>query len=281
MNIAPIYIRRIGLTAPGLLGWQNSMAVLTGHSQLDQQPLEKYKPRFLPANERRRATQMVRLAFSAAEDAVGIDPELAKDMSAIFASSGGDYTIVDQICRALCQDDKAVSPTQFHNSVHNSASGYWGIAVGSRAAASSLSAFDHTFAAGLIEAAANLAFDGLETLLVSYDVVPPEPLHGKRHIEIPFASALLLSATKTDDAIAKLTLSMDDIEGAPALSDVKSSSAGQLESQCCLPAIEALRLLNPAARCLPLLEAIANAKTANIVVNAAKHKQLTVLTEAC
>lgn len=276
MNIPPMYIRRVGLTAPGLLGWQNSVAVLNGHSELDQQPLEKYKPRFLPANERRRATEMVRLAFSAAEDAVGIDPEFAQNISSIFASSGGDYTIVDQICRALCEDDKAVSPTQFHNSVHNSASGYWGIAVGSRAAASSLSAFDHTFAAGLIEAAANLAFDGLQTLLVTYDVVPPEPLRAKRHIEIPFAAALLLSATKTDDAIAKLTLSMDDIE-----SDVAPSYVRQSESQCSSPTIEALRLLNPAARCLPLLEAIANAKTAIVILNAAKHRQLTMLTEAC
>ena len=46
----------------------------------------------------------------------------------------------------------SISPTRFHNSVHNAAAGYWGIATGATAAANALCAYDASFGAGLLEA---------------------------------------------------------------------------------------------------------------------------------
>src|SRR5690606_40428753 len=83
------------------------------------------------------------------EDLLRDNPVSIRRCAAVFASSGGDYPIIDQICKALCEPERLVSPTQFHNSVHNSAAGYWSIATGSRAPSTSISAFDDTFAAGL------------------------------------------------------------------------------------------------------------------------------------
>jgi hypothetical protein len=48
--------------------------------------------------------------------------------------------------------EKMVSPTLFHNSVHNTPAGYFSIATGIQTASVSLSAGDNTFSAGLIEA---------------------------------------------------------------------------------------------------------------------------------
>ena len=64
----------------------------------------------------------------------------------------GDIT--HQICEALARPEREVSPTSFHNSVHNAPAGYWSIATGSRLASTSICAYDVSFAAGLLEAAA-------------------------------------------------------------------------------------------------------------------------------
>ena len=48
--------------------------------------------------------------------------------------------------------ERLISPTRFHNSVHNAAAGYWGIATGATPAANALCADDASFGAGLLEA---------------------------------------------------------------------------------------------------------------------------------
>ncbi len=59
-----------------------------------------------------------------------------------------------------------MSPTQFHNSVHNAAAGYWSIAHGSRQPATCLGAHDWTWAAALLKAVAEVAATGAPVLLV-------------------------------------------------------------------------------------------------------------------
>ncbi len=237
-----IYVNAIGLVAPGLEGWEKGKAVLAGQTEYEATPLEKYKPQLLPPNERRRATELVRLAFRACEDTVsnGIDPS---QLATVFASSGGDYNIFDQICRTLKTLERGVSPTQFHNSVHNSAAGYWSIATKAHAASTSLSGFDATFAAGLLEAVSFVEVEGVDTLYAVFDIVPPMPLLANRKIDAPFAAGFVLSHTRTDNTLAAL-----DIE----LLDSDQESAMAIEQ------FEAIRLGNPSARGLPLLGAIAN-----------------------
>ena len=242
--MSPIFVDAIGLAAPGLVGWQMGRSVLAGDEPFKPQALDRYKPKLLPANERRRATNLIRLAFQAGEDAVLNDGIETTKTAAIFASSGGDYDIIDKICRVFSGPDRAVSPTQFHNSVHNSAAGYWSIATGSRAPSSSLSAFDFSFSAGLLEAVCFVTIEKLPTLLVVYDISPPPPLSEKRPVSYPFGSALLLSPQKTERSCASLTLRL-----------VPSGTIQ--ESTMHFDYLESVRMDNPAARCLPLLELLA------------------------
>lgn len=237
-----IYLDAIGLAAPGLPGWEDSQPVLRGQQPWQPQPLARYKPQRLPRNEARRATELVRLAFRVCEDlAEQTDNDLSQCAS-VFSSSGGDYPVVDHICRAVNESGRPVSPTQFHNSVHNAAAGYWSIATGCQAPSTSLAAYDDSFAAGLLEAAIQCSEDRQTTLLASYDVCPPEPLQAKRPITEPFGCALLLSPEASAESRASLRLT--------AIPPADNSLPRQAD-------LAVLWHANPAARSLPLLELLA------------------------
>jgi hypothetical protein len=98
-------------------------------------------------------------------------------LASVFASSGGDGQILHELLEALASAERQVSPTRFHNSVHNAPAGYWSIALRSHAPSTSLCCYDWSFAAGLLEAGAQCVTDGVSVLLVSYELPYPEPLH--------------------------------------------------------------------------------------------------------
>lgn len=253
------YLNAIGLAAPGLPGWSASSAVLRGQSAYDPVPLEKYKPELLPANERRRATELVRMAFRVCEELMAASAIPMAECASVFASSGGDYPIIDQICRSLCEPERLVSPTQFHNSVHNSAAGYWSIATGSRQPSTSLSAYDDSFAVGLLEAMCLCQQEQLPTLLAVYDIQPPAPLNNKRPIPVEFGVALLLTPNANEHSRARLQLQPTN--------SVTVSTAAQ-------PALEPLRRANPAARSLPLLELLARGDSGSVAFACANQLSL-------
>jgi len=257
-----IYINAIGLTAPGLTNWENSLPVLRDETNYQAEPLDRYKPMLLPANERRRATELVRLAFRVSEEATQNLEAQRATLASVFASSGGDYQIIDQICRALSMPERMVSPTQFHNSVHNSAAGYWSIATQSRAPSTSLSAYDYSFPVGLLEAATLVVTDNQPTLLVAYDTQPPSPLAEKRQITLPFATALVLAPAASEHTLAKLSLS--------------TITGQQSETTCQLATLETLRASNPAASSLPLLELLAKQQPGQISLALNPNQQLMV-----
>ena len=262
-----VYVNAVGLAAPGLEGWAQGCQVLAGEQPYTPQPLERYKPQLLPPNERRRATEVVRLAFRACEDAIdncNLDPAI---LAGVFASSSGDYPIVDQICRALRQPERAVSPTQFHNSVHNAPAGYWSIATGSRAPSTSLAGYDGSFSAGLLEAATQVALEGTPALMAAYDFPAPLPLLADRPIQNPFAVTLVLTAEPDDSSLASLTINPETEE--------------KNESQMEVPSMEAIRLDNPAARSLPLLKGLAMKKNCLLHLPLPSGQTLTVNLDPC
>ncbi|MDX1497789.1 MAG: beta-ketoacyl synthase chain length factor, partial [Salinisphaeraceae bacterium] len=206
MTALTVFIDAVGLAAPGMNGWPQGRAVLSGGEQYTAEDLPRYAPELLPPNERRRATAIGRLAFQSAEEAISELNGEAADLAAVFASSGGDTDIVNLICTSLATPERPVSPTHFHNSVHNAAAGYWSIATGSRQPSTSLSAFDGSFGAGLMEAAVLCASEAQPVLLVAYDSVPKEPLHEKRPLTADFSAALILRPQAGAQTQASLSL---------------------------------------------------------------------------
>jgi len=241
--MTPVYLDGIGLRAPGLDGWHNSSAVLRGVLPYRTLPLALATPQQLPANEKRRVTALVKLALNAAEEALRHSTLAGGALYSVLASASGDMAVIDRICTALIMPERAVSPTLFHNSVHNTPAGYWTIANQCRLPSTSLSAYDDSFGAGLVEAVTVSQAERTPVLLIAYDYPPPPPLATARPITAPFGTALLLSPRPTPASLARLTLSFDATD----------SAIDRLAE----PALERLRVANPAARSLPLLQAVA------------------------
>ncbi|HEX9810526.1 MAG TPA: beta-ketoacyl synthase chain length factor [Burkholderiales bacterium] len=240
----------IGIFGPGLAGWASSAALLGAAAPYRDTALPALEPALLPATERRRAGRTVQLAVHVAQQAMqGVQ---ADSVPTVFATSGGDLQTAHELCLALAQPEKMVSPTRFHNSVHNAAAGYWSIATGSRAPSTSISAYDSTFAAGLLEALCQAHAGADAVLLVAYDCPAPEPLHAKRPLPAPFGVSLLLSARAPAPARGRLRVSVEGNRPATELA---------------VPELEALRRQIPAARSLPLLSALARSKPDTVALD--------------
>lgn len=234
----PVYIKTLSLAAPGLIGLEQAMPVLTGKSQWQTSEFPKLIPQLLPANERRRVTSYIKLALHVADEANLAD----KALPAVFASSNGDFYITDHICNTLTMNPKYISPTQFHNSVHNAPSGYWAIAAKSPAASTSISTGDSTFSSGLLEAVTQVLCQKEDVLFVAYDYPATAPLDKFSDVTEAFATAFVLSLNKTDNNYGniKLNLSHDSKE----------------KSRCINTSLNTLQDSNPIAESLPLLEAL-------------------------
>jgi hypothetical protein len=253
-----IHISGIGLAAPGLAGWEEGQRCLAGETDYEATPLPRLTPEILPPNERRRTSPIMRLALAVAYEAA--------QLASVFASASGDMEIIHAICETLASSDPAISPTQFHNSVHNAPAGYWSIASKSRAPSTSLSAFDASFAAGLMEAATQVGLEGGSVLLAAYDVPPPFPISEARPVREPFGCALVLTQEASAASSACLTLEL-----------VKDQEETVLDHA----GLEALRRDNPAARALPLLKALAEGATARLVLPYLPGRQLLVECVPC
>ena len=122
-----VWVSGIGLWAPGASTWDAFRDVVSGGapSGASERPVADV----LPPNERRRAPESVLLAAAAAGQAVRMSGRDAATLPCVFASAHGDQVITDYMCQTLATAPLELSPTKFHNSVHNAPAGYWTIAT--------------------------------------------------------------------------------------------------------------------------------------------------------
>lgn len=243
-----VHVQGVGVYGPGLSGWAQAAEVLAGRQPLVMAPISLPPAEALPPAERRRAGVSIKLSFAAGFDAVRHAGADATTLRSVFTSSGGDGDNCHNILETLASADRAVSPTRFHNSVHNAPSGYWSIATACRATSTSLSAYDGSFAAGLLEAATQVRSAGEPCLLLAYDSPYPEPLGGVRVIAYPFGVAMVLSASQTAATMATLDLNL----------------GSQTPTRMADASLEAMRDGVPAARSLPLLQSLAQGRQESI-----------------
>lgn len=240
MNKLNVYIDAVGLCGPGLNSWEASSAVFRGELPYATAETVITPSNLLPAAERRRVGIAVKLAMACASDALNQSPYQASDLLSVFSSSGGDGDNCHTICEALASADRLISPTRFTNSVHNAPSGYWGIAAQAKPASTSLCAYDASFSAGFLEACTQCVTAQAPVLLIAYDTPYPEPLRATRPIAHSFGVAMVLSHIATTQSLAQLHVSLGRTEP----NEMHSAE------------LEALRRNVPAARSLPLLQAL-------------------------
>lgn len=245
-----VYLEGIGLLGPGLPGWSASLATLSGTTALRATPPDIPAPDGLPPAERRRVGMLVRMALAVGRESVAHSQRDATTLANVFSASSGDGDNCHAICEALAGPERVISPTRFHNSVHNAAGGYWGIAMKCMAPSTSLCAHDGSFAAGLLESAVQARTTRGATLLVASDAPYPEPLNAVRPMRTAFGVSLVVAAQRSARAFARLSLSLTD-----------DFPTGLPRAE-----MESLRLDSPAARALPLLQALASPATSTRVL---------------
>jgi hypothetical protein len=257
-------IQGIGVLGPGIADWPAAAAILRGESAYVSAPTVLPAPGVLPPAERRRAGRIIKLALAIGAEAVSRAGADARELPTVFSSSGGDGDNCHEICVTLASSDRQLSPTRFHNSVHNAAAGYWGIAYGCTQPSTALCANDGSFSAGLLEATAQLASGAPAVLLIAYDADYPPPLRAKRNIPDAFGTALLLIPRHARSEGVRMQLDLSD------------AAPNRLEHA----QLEALRVSIPAARSLPLLQSIARGANATVVLQYLSHLGLAVRVEA-
>lgn len=182
-----------GVLAPGVSSVAELLA-LHGKGRPDvTEALVLPSPAVLPANERRRASQVVRLVLACAAQALASARYAPDELRCVFASDEGTGEVCQLMLEALVTSGQ-VSPLLFHNSVHNAPAGYFSIAYQNHLPAVSVSMGSESFAAGLLCAVSEACTSGQPVLFLAYDAPLPEPMRALLPIEQATASAWIIES---------------------------------------------------------------------------------------
>lgn len=195
----------------------------------------------LPPLVRRRTSLATRMAVCAADRAC-TSAGRGRELSAVFVSAAGEMQVTDKLCSAIARRQYPLSPTLFHNSVHNTAAGYWSMATGSMAPMQAMAALDDGFALGLLEAWCQLQTTVEQVLLVVYEETLPAGLLPDYHwqngalalvlgraatggpaLAVPFRSGAIAAQT----GVERLKAANPAIAGVELLRRLQQSPPGQ------------------------------------------------------
>jgi hypothetical protein len=187
------HLHTAGVMAPGLASLADLRLVARGEQAIVPAPLVLPSPPQLPANERRRASQAVRLTLACIAQALEASPFDPAELRSVFATDEGTGEVCQQMLEALATTGQ-ISPLVFTNSVHNAPSGYFSIGWHNRQPATVVSLGLESFACGLLCAVTDAAASGKAVLLVAVDPAMTVPLDELLPITQGTAAAFVLSA---------------------------------------------------------------------------------------
>lgn len=249
-------VASIGAWGSYFSNWEDLQGLLQG-AALPEQKNQGPKPAVIPANERRRAPLLVRLAvessFQATESA-GIAPE---SLTCVFVSALGDTDLTDYMCKTLASEQKELSPTKFHNSVHNAPAGYWTISTKTMSAANSVAGYEQSVSLTLLEAMVQCESEQKPMLLTFYDAPVSTVLEPLLLNQEAFAFSIILYpvAHEAEGLVLKARVNSNEHTVWPALNNASEY-------------IDTLYHSNPCARILCLAELLGeqggNGKTLNM-----------------
>ena len=186
-----VELRGIGVWTPG---YADAAAWSQRHVPGDSPDPRVEAPRaeLLPPMLRRRTSLLTRMAAEVAHQAIvagKVDPHT---VPIIYGSVYGEIRTTVDILAAMLDPAAPMSPTRFHNSVHNTAAGYVSIATQNRSGNAALTAGAATVAMGLLECVGLVVQTGGPCVLVVAEEALPEPLAAGR-TWAPLAAAFALA----------------------------------------------------------------------------------------
>ncbi|GGW84900.1 beta-ketoacyl synthase chain length factor [Alteromonas halophila] len=203
------------------------------------------KPAIIPANERRRAPLPVRLAVESSWQAAQKAEVTPDALTCVFVSGFGDTDLTDYMCKVLASDNKELSPTKFHNSVHNAAAGYWTISTDTMRAANSVAGYQESVSLTLFEAMVQCEYEDSPMLVTFYDAPVSEILKPLLPNDEAFAFSLVLYPASSDLPGTLLTANVNS-----------NDTCDWPELACSNDYIQGLYRTNPSARVLCLAESL-------------------------
>jgi len=132
---------------------------------------------------------------------------------------------------------------------------------------SSLACHDASFAAGLLEAATQALASENAVVLIAYDAPYPQPIQAVRPISAAFGVAMVLTGDQTNRSLAEIEIGI--------------SRKGKPITPVAIAALEPMRQSVPAARCLPLLAALAARTDGQVCLDYVAGNQLDVALRPC
>lgn len=183
-------IAGVGIWSEYFSGWDEFCSVLAGGASPEATAL---KPELIPAKERRRAPLSVKMAVEVMDQAcrmAGLEPTT---VATVFASVYGDIQITDYMCNTLHAEPRTISPTRFHNSVHNAATGYWSIATQSHSPANAISAYRYSASMAILEGAIQAVEEGIPVVVAMQELAAPTAFKPFYESEQVFSTAFVLT----------------------------------------------------------------------------------------
>lgn len=162
--------------APGLptrsdwMGWAGEDELSPGLLEGDEVPdLDWVEPR-----QRRRLSRLTEMLLFVAFDACERANQDVSSVPSVFASRHGEVETTIELLESIGERG-LLSPMGFSNSVHNTASGYFGILAENKSASHSVASGIETFPQGFLDALALAESSDGPVLFVFGDLILPEP----------------------------------------------------------------------------------------------------------
>jgi hypothetical protein len=249
-----LFVDGISMWSATLPGWAQARAALRSPAwSAAAAAMPRPAATLLSANSRRRAPDSVLVALQVGQEATQQSGQDPAGLASVFASAHGDLAIVEALCSTLAADPLLLSPTRFHHSVHNAASGYWAIATGCRAPSSAVAGHEHSFAIGWVEATSLAAADARPVLLVGFETEARGALAGLHRSQGLLGVALVLATSRSAASQWQVDAAWD--AAARAASPLRTAAGRALAGNAlagALPLFEALAGDAPARVNLPL-----------------------------
>jgi hypothetical protein len=165
----PIYLRGLGL-------WSTGFANPESWCRGDADPeIVRAEAAILEGPLRRRASPLTRVSVEVFDQVVrssGVDP---KEVPTIWGTSHGEHGTAIKLLKMMLRGEGKVSPTHFHNSVHNTPSAYASISGGNASASTTLTGGGELVSAAILEAFCLLNAGVDEVIVVLGDEPLQEP----------------------------------------------------------------------------------------------------------